>query len=228
MVMAFVALLPFSGTAYADNDSNSKAGTGVEVNIGSNGSALVRGAKVTSVSGSTIGADTSYGSSILNWLVKTDSTTKFTANKGSTTGLAHIAVGDLVSFQGSLDQAVSGLTVNAKAVKDWTQVESNKNISGIVTSISTTLGSFLLSHDNATTTVQTNSATIFKLSNGTAASFADLFLNAKVKVIGLFNASSSILTATSVDIGTTTNKNDHGGDLRDWFRGNFWLNFWHR
>ncbi|MFZ2720033.1 MAG: DUF5666 domain-containing protein, partial [Minisyncoccia bacterium] len=209
MILATLALFPFAGTAHADNDrkdSNLKAGTGVEINIGGNGNVLVRGAKVTSVSSSTVNANTNYGSSILGWTVKTDGDTEFSANKGSSTGLAQIAVGDIISFRGSLDQAVSGLTVNANIVKDWTQAESKKTYSGMVTSINTTLNSFTLSSDGSTsspqaTTVQTNSATKFKLSNGNTASFADIFLNAKVKVMGMWNASSSVLTATSVDVG---------------------------
>ncbi|OGG60132.1 hypothetical protein A2765_01015 [Candidatus Kaiserbacteria bacterium RIFCSPHIGHO2_01_FULL_56_24] len=218
-----MALIPFA-SVHADT------GNGVEVNIGANGNALVRGAKVTAVSGSQVNANTNYGSSILSWIVKTDGSTKFTTNKGSGSGLANIAVGDIVSFNGALDQTVAGLTVNAKVLKDWTQVESKKTYSGIVTSINATLNSFMLG-GNSTTTVQTNSATKFKLSNGNSGSFADLFLNAKVKVMGMLNASSSIFTATSIDIGTTSrkhydDKNDNG--LRGWFRGNFWLNLWNR
>src|SRR3989344_1609539 len=230
LVMAALALFPATA-AYADNDkSNSnKSGSGVEVNLSSNGSALVRGAKVTSVSSSTINATTNYGSSSLSWTVKTDGTTNFTANKGGTAGLAQIAVGDTVSFSGSLDQAVSGLTVNAKVVKDWTHVESKKTLSGIVTSISATLNSFTVSHDDATTSVQTNSDTKFKLSNGTDGTFASIFLNAKVKVKGLFNASSSVLTATEVDISTTTNKwgwdHDDRKEWRDCIRSKVWLNW---
>jgi hypothetical protein len=229
-VMAALALFPFAGKAYAHENDGAKsnsAGSGVEVTIGANGATLVRGAKVTSVSGSQVNANTNYGSSILNWIVKTDGNTNFTANKG-TSGLAEIAVGDIISFSGSLDQAASGLAVNAKVVKDWTQVTTKKSYSGIVTSINATLNSFTLSHDKATTTVQTNSATTFKLSNGNTGSFVDLFLNAKVKVMGMFNASSSVFTATSIDVGTTTKKNDDGHGLRDWFRGNLWLKIWNR
>lgn len=61
------------------------------------------------------------------------------------------------------------------------------------------------------------------------ASFADIFLNAKVKVMGMFNASSSILTATSVDVGTTTKKNgwdnDDKKEWRNWIRSKVWLNW---
>jgi hypothetical protein len=228
LIMAALALFPLSA-AYAHDEGSNKSGTKVEVNLNGDGSALVRGAKVTAVSGSTISATTNYGSSQLAWTVKTDGNTKFNANKGSSTGLANIAVGDTVSFSGSLDQSVSGLTVNAKVVKDWNHVESKKTLSGIVTSINTTLNSFTLSHDNATTSVQTNSATDFDLSNGGDGTFASIFLNAKVKVQGLFNASSSVLTATKIHIATTTNSHDWDNDdrkeWRNWIKSKVWLNW---
>jgi hypothetical protein len=225
--MAAFAILPFAGIASAheaDSKKQGQNGAGVEVNLASNGSVLVRGAKVTGVSGSSISATTNYGSSQLSWTVKTDGNTDFNANKGGATGLANIATGDTVSFSGSLDQAVSGLTVNAKVVKDWTQVESKKTLSGIVTSINATLDSFTVSHDNATTSVQTNGDTKFRM-NGENSSFTSIFLNAKVKVAGVFNASSSILTATSVETASSTKKHD---DFRGWFRGSFWSKFWNR
>lgn len=230
VIMAALALFPLAGMAHADDDKNhgSKSGSGVEINIGGNGNVLVRGAKVTSVSSSTISANTNYGSSILGWTVKTNGDTEFSANKGSSAGISQIAVGDTISFRGSLDQAISGLTVNAKVVKDWTQAESKKTYRGMVTSINATLNSFTLSGDNTTTTVQTNSATKFKLSNGTTGSFADIFLNAKVKVMGMWSASSSVLTATSVDVGTTTKKDswdtDDKKEWRNWIRSKVWLN----
>ena len=228
--MAALALFPAAAAYAHDEKSNSnKSGSGVEVNLSSNGSALVRGAKVTSVSGSTINATTNYGFSQLSWTVKTDGNTEFNANKGGSTGLSAIAIGDTVSFSGSLDQTVSGLTVNAKVVKDWTHSESKKTLSGIVTSINATLNSFTLSHDNSTTSVQTNSSTDFDLKGGNG-SFTSLFLNAKVKVKGMFNASSSVLTATSVDISTTSHKwgwdKDDKKEWRDWIRSKVWLN-WH-
>lgn len=238
--MAALALIPATA-AYAHEDGSNKSGSKVEVNLNTDGSALVRGAKVTSVSGSTINATTNYGSSQLSWRVVTDGSTKFNANKGGSTGLANIAVGDTLSFSGALDQTVSGLTVNAKVVKDWNHVESKKTLSGIVTSISATLNSFTISHDGSTgspqaTTVQTNSSTDFDLSNGNDGAFTSLFLNAKVKVEGMFNASSTVLTATDVHISTTTRK--HGWDRdedewdhddrkawRDWIRSKVWLNW---
>lgn len=227
LLMAVLALFPIAPT-YAHEEKPNKSGTGVEINLTSNGNALVRGAQVTSVSGSDISATTNYGSSQLAWTVKTDSDTEFTANKNGATGLSQIAAGDTISFRGILDQAVSGLTVNADVVKDWSHVETTKKLSGIVSSINTTLNSFTVSHGNSTTSVQTNGDTKFTL-NGNAGSFASLFINAKVKIAGMFNASSSILTATSVDIASSTKKWSRNDDdrtaWRDWIRSTFWLNW---
>lgn len=219
LVLAIVAL---ASTAFADNN----AGSDVEVQIGANGSALVRGAKVTSVSDSTINANTSLGASVMNWLVKTDSDTDFSANKGGTSGLAQIAVGDTISFRGTIDQAVSGLTVKAKTVKDWSSVEAKAKLEGVVTSISTSLNSFTVMKGNSTTTVQTSSSTKFT-EDGDSASFADLFLNAKVKLAGMFNASSSVFTASSVAIETDGDEdnwdNDDRKEWRNWIRSKIWL-----
>src|SRR3989344_5451964 len=118
LVMAALALFPATA-AHAHEDGSNKSGTKVEVNLDTGGSALVRGAKVTSVSGSVINATTNYGSSQLSWRVVTDCSTKFNANKGGSTVPANIAVGDIISFSGSLDQTASGLTGNAKDGKDW-------------------------------------------------------------------------------------------------------------
>jgi len=225
VVLAIVALVPFA-TAFADSGSGSKNGTGVEVNIGANGSALVRGAKVPGVSSTTVNANTSLGSSVLSWIVKTDSNTDFSATKNGAEGIANIAVGDTISFRGTIDQAVSGLTVNAKVVKDWTHVETKTKLEGIVTSINATLNSFTISHKNSTTTVQTSSSTKFT-EDGDNATFADIFLNAKVKIQGLLNASSSVFTATSVEIDEDNNwDNDDKKEWRSWIKSKVWLKLW--
>ena len=240
VVVAALALFPLASVS-ADQDkdkSNGKNGTsggGVEVNLGANGSALVRGAKVTSVSGTTVNATTNYGSSQLSWRVMTDGNTEFTSHKGSTNGLANIAVGDSISFRGSLDQSVSGLTVKAKIVKDWSQVETKRTLEGVVSSINTTLGSFTISRNGSTsspqaTTVQTSSSTEWR---GDANSFADLVLNASVKIKGFFNASTSVMTALSVAVDEDRdndsdddrwNKGDEN-ELRNWIKSKVWLNW---
>lgn len=230
-ILLALAALPFGVHADSDkNKSSSKGlgGAGVEVNIGSNGGVLVRGAKVTSVASSTISANTSLGASVLSWVVKTDGSTEFTTQNGGSTGLSGITVGDTISFRGTLDQAVSGLTVNAKIVKDWSQVETKRTLEGVVSSINTTLGSFTVFSGGSTTSVQTSSSTQWR---DEADSFADLFVNASVKVKGFFNASSSVLTAQSVDVEDSDGdndddrwRNDDRKEWRDWIKSRIWLN----
>ena len=224
-----LALLPFG--AYADSDKNKSSkglgGTGVEVNIGSNGGVLVRGAKVTSISDTTVNANTSLGSSILNWVVKTDGSTEFVTHGGANTGLSGIAIGDTISFRGTLDQAVSGLTVNAKIVKDWSQVETKRTLEGVVSSINATLGSFTVLKNGSTTTVQTSSSTEWK---GDVDSFSELFVNAAVKIKGFFTASTTVMTAQSVEVDSDDDDDDHWGNgdqkkWKEWIRSKIWLNF---
>ncbi len=225
-----LALLPFGVYADSNKDkgSNGLSGTGVEINIGSNGGVLVRGAKVTSVSSSTVNANTSIGASVLNWIVKTDGSTEFVTHGGANTGLSGIAVGDTISFRGTLDQAVSGLTVNAKIVKDWSQVETKRTLEGVVGSINATLGSFTILKGGSTTTVQTSSSTEWE--DGLD-SFADLLINTTVKVKGFFNASTSVMTAQSVELEDNDDDSDDDRwgkedrkEWREWIKSKIWLN----
>lgn len=87
------------------------------VTIGGQGNALVRGAKVTDVSGSTITAKTTWPDTSFTWTVKTDSDTEFYATGKNTEDLADIDVGDVISFAGNLTGAFS---LEASAVRDWT------------------------------------------------------------------------------------------------------------
>jgi len=226
LAVSLVAGFSFTGVAHAKTDVN--AGTGVEVNIGSQGGVLVRGAKVTGVSSTTVNANTSLGSSILSWVVKTDGDTDFTAVKGATAGIANVMVGDIISFRGNIDQSMSGLNVKAQVVKDWTAVETKKTINGIVTSINTTLNSFTVAHGNSTTTVQVASSTDIDKDGGNA-TFADIVLNAKVKIVGMLNASSNVLSALSVDIDADNDGHDDREnsrkEFRNWLKANFNSNF---
>lgn len=223
-VVASAAIGAFAGIASAADSNNS--GLGVSIDVGANGSALVRGAEVTAVTDTEVKAETSWGDAVLNWVVKTDSDTEYIGKNGKDVARADIAVGDTISFRGALDQALSGLVVKAKVVKDWSKTEAKTKLNGTVASINSSLGSFVVTHGNSTTTVQTDSSTDFEV-NGKDGSFADLFLNAKVKIHGMFNASSTVFTANEVEVASSSKK--HGWDKgdrnewRDWIRSKIWL-----
>ena len=222
-VVASAAIGAFAGIASAADSNNS--GLGVSVDVSAKGDALVRGAEVTAVSDTQVNAETSWGSAVLNWVVKTDSETDYVGKNEKDIARSEIKVGDTISFKGSIDQAISGLTVKAKTVKDWSKAQAKTKLEGTVTSINTSLNSFVVTNGNSTTTVETNSSTKFSDRDGSA-SFADIFLNAKVKLKGMFNASSTVFTASEVDIATSSkskwDKDDHK-KWRDWIHSKVWL-----
>jgi hypothetical protein len=218
-VVASAAIGAFAGIAAADSR------LGVSVDVGASGGTLVRGAEVTAVSDSEVRAETSWGDAVLNWVVKTDAETDYVGKNGKDMARGDIAVGDTISFRGSLDQAVSGLAVTANVVKNWSKTEARTKLNGTVSSINSSLGSFVVTHGNSTTTIETNGSTDFEV-NGKDGSLADLFLNSKVKIQGMFNASSTIFAASSVEIASSAKK--HGWDKddnrawRDWIRSKIW------
>src|SRR3990167_4054326 len=135
-VLAALAFAPI--IALADNDkqkgdNDRRATQRVEVAITDSGNILVRGAKVTAVSGGTITATTVAGASTLTWTVTTDSLTSFSTSAGAGSSIGQISVGDTVSFAGALSG--TGLSVKATAVKDWTVGANERSIVGTVQSV---------------------------------------------------------------------------------------------
>lgn len=136
----------------------------LEVHLTADGKALVRGAKVTAVSTSTITATTGWGSSTILWNVATDSETKFIERSSGKSAIADIKVGDTISFQGKLDTSIAApLTVRASAVKNWSREAAAKTtLQGTAKTAlaSTTLpSSFVLSSGNTDYRVNITSGT---------------------------------------------------------------------
>lgn len=135
--LAALALIAAPAFAFAHDDSSGEvSGTvasqtaiafplqGTGVFIGAGGNALVRGATVQSVSGSTVTAKSSWGSSAINWVVDVASSTKFYDSRVAASSLADIRVGDTISFAGPINQALAAFTVNASAIRDWSATSS--------------------------------------------------------------------------------------------------------
>ncbi len=114
-----VLMLASVHQAQAHEANKRPAGTTLEVSITDAGKVLVRGAEVTAVSENSISARTEWGASALNWTVETDGDTSFLGRDGSGLDENDIAIGDTVSFSGSLDTNGSTFTVDADAVKNW-------------------------------------------------------------------------------------------------------------
>jgi hypothetical protein len=224
LLASFAAVLP---GALADNNKNTNGGNDgggdktrselkaigstLEVHIYDNGAVLVRGAKVTAVSGNTISATTALGGTNLNWTVSTDSSTQFVGHSGGQAGVAAISVGDFVSFNGNLVASTAGLTVNAKTLKDWSgQAQTQmKNASFIGKVVSLGSSSFVLAaEEHGNVTVNVIATTAFMKGDANAA-FGDIHVGDKVLASGIFNNTSLALDASNVKIYVDKNVEQH-------------------
>ena len=134
--LAFAPIIASADNAKNKGENNRPASQRVEVAVADSGNVLVRGAKVTGVSGSTITVTTTAGASTLTWTVTTDGSTSFVTSTGSGSSLGAVSVGDTVSFAGALSG--TGLSVKATAVKDWTVGANERSIVGTVQSVNAT------------------------------------------------------------------------------------------
>ncbi len=223
LLLSSLSLMPLYASANEGNNRSISVPASPTVSI-TNGKTLVRGAKVTSVSGSTINATVTWGSATLNWTVNTDAATKYYNRLGNTGSFADIAAGDSVSFAGTISG--NGLIVLATAVKDQTGSVTNATMSGKVQSTSTGALSLVLTkgkdehNQSPTVTVQTNASTAITM-NGTALPFASIQTGDKVKAAGLLSAEGSMLTATTLEITrpASINNGNFNQFIKDWFKG---------
>ncbi len=210
-VFAFVLMfscLTFMGRAMADNDEGMKhakeahaTGSTLEVHIFDNGKVLVRGAKVTGVSGTVVSAYTTWGSVTLNWSVNSDAGSKVVRRYGGVSSVSEIAVGDFISFHGNIvTTSSSPIMVNADVLKDWSIQKKNSSMSGIVKSIDSANMKFVLSRENKSdVTIMVTSSTQIKKDDTTGV-FSDISVGAKVLVRGVLNTLNNSLNADLVNI----------------------------
>lgn len=207
VLIIFVGL-GFASLAHADNDKHDRerkeikaVGSTLEVHINDNGKVLVRGAKVTSVSGTTINAVTSWGNSQITWAVNTGSATELNRRFGGKLNLSEISVGDYLSFTGDIVTTTGGFTVNAKVVKNWSIQKAKNSFFGAVSSIDSGNQSFMLATGTSAGTINVRvlSGTQIKKNDSTIA-FADIKAGDKVSVSGLYNNLTKVLEADKVKI----------------------------
>ena len=193
-------------------------GSTLEVMISDNGKAVVRGAKVTDVSGSTITAQTMWDASSITWTVRTDGDTDFLRKNGSTVGIDAVAEGDYVSFSGSL-MSGSSFTIDADVVKNWSLEESRTMVAGTISDLDA--DSFTLATAaRGEVTVRVNADTDY---TGNIDAFADLAVDAKAVAYGSYNPDTKVLTASSVSLsGKVSAEKDKHPNGNAW---GFWKKF---
>lgn len=188
--------------AFATSSSNTQnTGSQMELHLTEDGKITLKGAKVNSVSGSTIKAVTAKGAYSFEWTIETDGNTKFTRRFGSSSGLNEIEVGDYIAVSGMFDFGTSRPTIRAKAIQDWSIQRSKANFSGRIKSIATSTTSFILSTaKNGDITVETGTTTKFMRGNARIA-FSDLRVGDEVNsTSGLYNTTQKTLEADTVRV----------------------------
>mgnify|MGYP001582786202 CR=1 FL=1 len=198
----------------------------VEVQITGNGSALVRGAVVTGISSTTISANTLHGSTTAAWAVKISGTTAFVNHSGRGTSSTDIAVGDIISFQGSIETG-SLFTVHARVVKHWSSAETwvKKSFSGPVITIATSTQTFTMNGGSeGAVTVRLASSSVLTLDGGVALLFANLLVGDMVKASGAYDGTVKTLTANKVVVKRDDDDSSFHGVFKIW-KDKFKLDF---
>lgn len=174
-------------------------GSTLESHIGSDGSVLLRGAKITAMSGATLTVTQTWGSYVATWTIVTDSATELLRRYDGASSISEFSVGDYVAVKGTLDTSVSVPTIKAKVVRDYSIQRKNASFSGTVFSVASS--SFVLataSRGNITVNVDAN--TVIK-EGGASTTFAAIQVGKRITLAsGLFNNLTNTLQATKVDI----------------------------
>jgi len=219
---AVFAAFGLVGTARADS--------GTQLSIAGNGQVIVREAKVTRISGSTVTATTGWGASSIVWTINTTGSTKFfpSGAQGADT-IRAMKAGDSVSFSGTLI-AGSRFAVEASSLKDSSLLMDEQSLVGTVTSVNADDATLVLTGERGAVTVSTGTGTIVTL-NGDTAYVEDEMVGMRVRAHGELNTVSNLLTADRLNFYTPekptvqepVSVSDEGsgflGKIFGWFKG---------
>jgi len=190
--MALLTTAPLFASADSVQATSS---TGVFINP--SGIVRVIGADVTAIGNGFVDAATTFGNTVVNWVVNISAATKIGANGSSSASTTDIKVGDKISFTGALSSAGSVMTVAASKIRDITTFPRPHLGVGTVVSVNAAAGSFVVSKGDHTVTVQTTASTTVSV-NGSASSLSSLQAGDKVGVVGSTSTDGSVVTATKI------------------------------
>lgn len=220
--MAFCLLFAWStALVYADE-------AGSSLSIAPSGQIIVKGARVVSVYGSTIVAETGWGVAKISFAVQTSGSTRFVPELSSAQALAAIRPGHTISFSGELSGSLARPTVLATVVKDTELVQESVSVVGTVKSIDADNSIFILAGTNGDVTVQVPSSALMSR-NGNHAEISDIEIGDSAKVQGALATDSKVLTASRASLVIRENeapevveKTKEGmfSALIGWLRGN--------
>lgn len=179
--------------------------SGSSLSIAPTGQIIVKGARVVSVYGTTIIAETGWGAAKLSFAVQTSGSTRFVPELGSAQALAAIRPGHTLSFSGALSGSLTRPTVLATVVKDTELVQEAFSMVGTVQSVEIDGATFVLTGANGETTVRVPSSVLMSR-NGNYSDVSDIEIGDSAKVTGTLDTNSGALTASRVSLVTGKDK----------------------
>ena len=174
-------------------------GSTLEVHITDDGKMILHGAQVIQVAGTTFYARSMWGNSSMRWIVRTDENTKVTRRFDTSTSVAEIRPGDIISVEGEFLAGSDSISVVAKKIKDWSLATDKAEFAGVITTISTTTTAFTIktASGNVLTVAVGPSTSIIKGVIG--ASFDRLSVGERVtSATGSYNHVTKLLTADAI------------------------------
>ena len=115
-----------SGTMYLYGKKTAKPAASLpqkkptlEIHVANNGLALLRGARVVSLSGDTIRVITAWNSVYFTWEIQTRLFTKFITSEGQKETLADVRVGDIVTITGNLVKGGAEPIIDAEFARKY-------------------------------------------------------------------------------------------------------------
>lgn len=131
-----------------------------EVHINKEGKVVVTAAKVIQVSGTTVYAQSRFGSSILRWLLPTSDLTRIKKRFGGSIKVSDIAIGDNINFEGVLNTQSDALYVLTSEIINWSRSDEQSTFSGTIAKFATTSRGFVLAaKEGGTVTVLVGATT---------------------------------------------------------------------
>ena len=186
--------------ALASQNNDNFDDMNVRLNISPRGEVEIRGAQVAGINGGNINVSLTWNSFVMNWVVQTNSETKFHRLHGAGSSLGEVSVGNMINANGMLVASASSTnpTILAKKVRNISLRKMTLGSGGSIASINSQAKTFVLSRPNKTNiTVVVSDTTKIKKGKQVIA-FADLKVNDKVWVSGVFDSSTNTLTAQSI------------------------------
>lgn len=197
-VMALVLAFTWgTNSAHAQEDS-----TGSSLSIAPSGQIIAKGARIISVSGNIITAETSWGAARVLWQLQTTGSTRFIPDLGSTATVSSMEKGQTISFTGTIHSGSAKPSVLVSSIKNEDLIRDAVSVLGTVESVDVDAGTFVIRTQEGQTIVKVGGGTLMS-KNGGYMRVDDIEVGDSTKATGTLDTTSGVLSAARITLKTT-------------------------